>query len=453
MYTYLRICAAVIIGLHLISPYIEIEHIWGAGGFPFIPLLVRLALAAGAASLFWPRLATRAWALGLQALRSLRRHVSGALLAGTASLLALPVFWVARLQHLHWGDAYIFANAISYPGVYLTYSWMAPLDLYLHAKAWLLMHNLAGWDVQTTYAAISVLTGGIFVFSLLHAIDEWGDDLSQRAGTAALALTLGSMQLFFGYVEAYTILPLGILLFLWLGLRFLRGKGELWPASLALALGLGLSPSLFPLPLALLFLAWWAWRRRGWSVGRVALQVAGPMLIVGLAVVALMTAGHHGLDVFFSGADSPGGDKGFAFVPLTMVASKWVHYTMFSWAHLRDILNEQMLIAPLSLLLVVGVLLGLSRRVNWRDPALVFLAIAAASQFLLACTWNADYGGRRDWDLFASAALPMTLLAAYLLNRYVERPERERTYALAVAVSLMHLIPWIYFNTLPWPWT
>ena len=40
--------------------------------------------------------------------------------------LALPVFWVGRLGHLRWGDAYIFANAISHPEVRLTYNWQSP---------------------------------------------------------------------------------------------------------------------------------------------------------------------------------------------------------------------------------------------------------------------------------------------------------------------------------------
>ena len=125
---------------------------------------------------------------------------------------------------------------------------------------------------------------------------------------------------------------------------------------------------------------------------------------------------------------------------------------MFSWAHLRDILNQQVLSAPFSLLAVVGVLALRRKSVDWGDPALRFFAVAAAAYLALTLVWNPDYGGRRDWDLFTSASVPLTALAVYLLNRYLPPAERAKAAGMIAVVSLMHLAPWVWFNTQPWPW-
>ena len=451
MFDYVRVCAAASIVFYLASPYVEIEHVWGAGGFFAIPLAARLLLVAATLPFFWRRLAERLWTASVRGLWLIRSRLGVDVIAGIAAVLSVAVFWGARLGHLHWGDAYIFASAISHPDAMLTYSWQSPLDVYLHAKLWAAANAAWGWDVWTTYALVSCIAGGLFVFVLAQAVTEFVDDGSGRLAAVVLFLSLGSIQLFFGYVESYTILPVCILLFLWLGLRYLSRKGPLWPAAAALAVAHGLSPSTLPLAAALLYLAYRAWRRREAGLDRLVVEVTAPMLVVGLLVLGLMTAGGHGLSYLFA-ADAPGGGDARWFVPLLRTQTRWEHYTMISWPHLRDFLNEQALVAPFGLLLAGGVFWRERRQRIWRQPAVAFLAIAAGAYLLLSFVWNADYGGRRDWDLFAPAAFPLMALAAYLVNRHLPERERNVCVPLVTAVSLIHLIPWVYFNTQPWPW-
>lgn len=445
MLRYLRAYALLVVGFHLVSPWLPIEHVWGAGGFPTLSAPVRLLLA-GAALVSLTPAAELVWAQGQKWTRGWRVRPSLVLAA-----LALPVFWVGRLGHLRWGDAYIFANAISHPEVRLTYNWQSPLDLFGHAKLWALLNAAWGWDVQQTYAVVSCLAGAAYVFVMVETLSAWGRSHSERLTALTLFLTLGSLQLFFGYVESYTVLPVGIILFLVLGLRFLRGQGALWPAATALAVTHSLSLSTLPLSLGLVYLVWRGHRGRGLSAERLALEAGAPLLLAALIVLSVMTAGGHGIDALLS-HDFPGGGDHSWFVPLFRVETRWQHYTMFSWAHLRDILNEQMLVAPFSLAAVLGVL-GLRRKaVDWRDPSFRFLAVAAGAYLFLTLVWNPDYGGRRDWDLFAPASFPLTALAAYLLNRYLEPRARELATVAIAAVSLMHLGPWVHFNAQPWPW-
>jgi hypothetical protein len=76
---------------------------------------------------------------------------------------------------------------------------------------------------------------------------------------------------------------------------------------------------------------------------------------------------------------------------------------------------------------------------------------------LLTFVWNPDYGGRKDWDLFAPSAFVYTLLAAYLFVRQLRdwqaSPGGKRILAriarLLIAVSALHTIAWVYYNTIP----
>ena len=91
-------------------------------------------------------------------------------------------------------------------------------------------------------------------------------------------------------------------------------------------------------------------------------------------------------------------------------------------------------------------------RLSW-DRIARFLAIAAAFSLLFTFVWNPDYGGQRDWDLFALAALPTTLLLIARLP--VALPTAGLLWGGGVpliAVQAWHTLAWIYQNTLPWQW-
>ena len=141
---------------------------------------------------------------------------------------------------------------------------------------------------------------------------------------------------------------------------------------------------------------------------------------------------------------------------------------MFSWPHVRDWLNEQLLVAPVVLpgLALVASELWWVKRHRATDsgdtiadqdasysPRLRFLLVAAIAYLLFTFVWNPDYGGQRDWDLFSLAALPSTLLLALLLPRLLGR--RTDLWGGALPLVLLqawHTAAWIHQNTLPWQW-
>lgn len=427
---------------------------WGFWPVTYLPAWAVWAGALaviGALALWWlvPRHAGAAAQLAKRA-----RRIRPWPLLAALSLLLIIAFFAFPIVHTRWGDAFVLAKGIAYPdpALRLTHSWQAPLAVFAHSQVWLLLGERLRWDdAMPVYRWLSPLAGALFLGVTLALARE------RRPApgwlTYSLLVTLGLLQLFFGYVENYSFAAAGVLAFLWLGLRVLAGVSPLWLAALTLALTHAIHPSTIVLAPALLYLGWRGWQGNQ-SAGRVVLQIVLPMVLVGGATFAWMEWSGHGVYALLN-TDRPGGGDGRWFVPLFATTTRWERYTMFSWAHLRDWLNGQMLVAPIVLPALAVIWAGnrLWTRERFRSGgALPFLGIAAGFYLAFTFVWNPDYGGQRDWDLFSLAALPATLLLAAMAAQVL----RQRRWLLAllplIILQAWHTAAWIYQNTLPWAW-
>lgn len=453
----LRLWGLVVLSLHLAAWQLPEDTAWSLWPYTFFPpwLGWGLALLAGALVItpchnLVSNVLRRGWRVTLSLALPPR------LWFALAALAAGGLFWLARLRHLRWGDAYLLSVALSYPDLDLrvVYNWQAPLTVFLHQRLWqFVAHPLLGWPVENVYAAVSIVCGVFFVYLLLVFTTRLGRSPLESAVLAGLVLSTGSMQLFFGYVENYTIISLGLLVTLYLAWQTAQGQlPPVWPV-LALSLTNAFHPSTVFLWPGMWLLVWLC-RRRGyvsWVGG--GLQLVLPPVLVGAGVLALMESGGHGLSALL-GVDRPGGGDGLWFVPLFQTSTRWQHYTMFSAAHLLDWSNVHLLISPFGLPAIALVLAAargfgaaLFNRPAERDYA-YFLAVTAGMYVLLTWLWNPDYGGRNDWDLFAPSAFVYTLLAGYLLVRGLAHPKKlQAAGVFMVAVSLLHTAAWIFANT------
>ncbi len=458
-----RVWGLTLLTLHLAAYTLPANLAWSLWPYSYIPVWAGWLLAMLVGLLTLPPINAAVW------------RVSGRLWAGfkampvakyrqawfvVAALLSGGLFWAARLRHLRWGDSYLLTVALSYPDLDLrvVYNWQAPFTVFLHQRIWQYVANpLLGWPVETVYATISIVCGMVFVFVLLNFVTDLGHTALEAFVLAGLVLTTGSMQLFFGYVENYTIISLLVMTMLFLGWRTTQRRLSLvWPV-IALSLANAFHPSTVFLWPGMLLLAWFCWRRQRLSLGAVLAQVVLPPLVIGGAVLALIESGGHGLTAFL-GVDRPGGGDGIWFVPLFKTSTEWQHYTMFSVAHFLDWANIHLLISPfgLPLILLIVPAAGYFRLKLFSTPAerefAGFLGMTAFMYILLTWLWNPDYGGQKDWDLFAPSAFVYTLLAGYLLVKALPgRGLLKETSLFALAVSLLHLAAWIFLNTHPLP--
>uniref|UniRef100_A0A7C1JI74 Glycosyltransferase RgtA/B/C/D-like domain-containing protein n=1 Tax=Caldilinea aerophila TaxID=133453 RepID=A0A7C1JI74_9CHLR len=450
---------------------------WGLWPVTYLPtwaVAVGAMAVVGAILLYWlpglqDRLARQRF--GRPPLRPILWLISAALLLA---------FFLFPIAHTRWGDAFILAKGIAFPdpALRLTRSWQAPLDVALHSELWRWLHEPLGWeDAAPVYRLLSPVAGALY---LLVTLALCRLPLLQPAWLPyGLLTTLGLMQLFFGYVENYSFAAAGVLAYLWLGLAVIEGRRPLWLAATVLALTHAMHPSTIVLAPSLLYLG--VLQQRTASAGgnqkpvSIVLQIALPMVLVGGATFLFMEASGHGLAALL-GDDRPGGGDGRWFVPLFETTTRWEHYTMFSWAHFRDLLNNQVLVAPIVLPSLIGVGIAWAvkpREVHTRNrrpgsmhssvselpspdrsfsSSLRFLLIAAAFQLLFITVWNPDYGGQRDWDLFSLAWLSPTLLLALLLPRVMDGRSLAGGIAPLLLLQAWHMIAWIYQNTLPWQW-
>ncbi len=448
--------------LHLAAPRFGEAMAWGLWPVTFVTPPVRWALALSVAILCLPPVSSRLLAVLRPLTRSPQMPPSPPWrLFTAAALLSLPIFWTWRLAHTRWGDAYLLTNAISYPdpALRLVFTWQAPATVFWHAQLWALGQRLWQWpDAFLAYALTSTAAGGVFVLTALLLAWEVGRTRGQRLLLAGLLLSLGTMQLFFGYVENYSLPAAAILLYLWLAARCLTGKTPLWLATLVLAMAHGLHPSTLNLAPSLLILMLANARRRGWP--RTLLHAAGPLLLVGAGVILLMEAGGHGIAALLT-SDRPGGGDARWLVPLWTTTTRWEHYTMFSWGHLLDIANQQLLSAPISLAAALLSVPGwryirpaLAASAAWLPAYARFLIVAAAGSLLFIWLWNPDYGGQRDWDLFSLASLPLTVLAGLLVGHALnEEGDRWQAALPLLGAAIFHSAAWIFQNTRPWEWS
>ena len=364
---------------------------------------------------------------------------------GAAWAMALPSLFAAfvalRQRNLRLGDGAMLTQWVELRvhtvGHQVTYD--EPLELYFHSLAYRVLHAAFDWDVAASYGLLSALAGLAFILLLValwrDAAAESGAPLTALA--IGLSLATPSVQLFFGYVENYSLVAVASLGYALVALRSLeRGLSPLWPAA---ALGLAISFHVLAgwLGPSLLFVFWHHAASRT-PAGRVALlaQMGAVSLVpVGLTVAAMTAVG---VPVAALGETHLAALK---FIFLVPPEAPYFVYPAFSAAHWRDIVNQIALtsLAPLALIAVVARRLpaGIWRR----DARLGFFAWAAGFLHVFGLVWNAENGAALDWDLFALTGFFDALLAARCLQcaefaRGDEARLQRGLPALALGVSL-----------------
>ena len=234
-------------------------------------------------------------------------------------------------------------------------------------------------------------------------------------------ITLGSLQLFFGYGESYTLVTLASCWYVLAALRSLLRGGRAVSPALALVLAIALHALALCLVPSFLFLVWQKHRpaRIEALLGRRIRRIALPVAIVA-AWVLYSKFYSHSLPLF---ADS---DRGT--------------YGLLSPAHLLFLLNAALLVSPFGLIWAGA--FGLSKQKP--DPDVRFLRWSALGPLVLMFAHDAYLGGR-DWDLMSFPGLFCTLWGFSCMSRAGGFSAGQAAVAI-VPVMAMHTALWIGIN-------
>ena len=424
--TILSIVGIVALLLHWFASFSYSNWLWGFNHYFFLPSPWTNILLGLGCILCLPWIALRAvgfhehlsdkWTPG--------RRTQSIVTAILASVMAV-LFWLLRSHNHFLGDGNLLIRQLE------AGSWFHPhetLDRMIHYAFFVFAHNRMGLDAESAYSVLSVGAGCVYVIASMRL----GLLLGQRFFVPALLLTLGTVELFMGYVESYSLATAVMLVYIVLALEHLSGKRRLiWPA-VALALGIALHHALvFMIPsILVLFLVQ--------PYGSVA-RPSRPAIRAGIFV--LIVAG-----ILSTSLLAESGALSQLLVPLSSTETS--QYTLISLNHLVDLINAQMLITPLGWIPAALLTIAFLRTKSLRClPKYGFLAVLVIMSFAYILLLRPGLGGSRDWDLwsfgFTTSAIAGVCYVAYALRN--SKVARYSLYIILV-VGFFHILPWITVN-------
>lgn len=347
-----------------------------------------------------------------------------------SALFFIP-FWLLRERLYFLGDGAQIISRLN--SGELAVHWAEPLEIFLHVKAFNLADKLWQVDSSIVYAIISCLAGVVFVFLALLLADFWGKERREKVLIFLILLSMGSAQLFFGYVEHYSLLYVFIFAFILSSLGYLKGKVKWFVPLVAFVLAsLSHVSSLYLFP-SLLFL--FATKGRNGKSSSIRKFL---ILGLGLVFVGLLLAMYKR----YSWTISP------IFVPLSEDTYAAPGYLLFSVSHILDFANQQLLTSPVGLVMLLAPLGCMIRGSFFKDQAFQFLLLVSTFQLLFGFLVDPDLGASRDWDLFSVAVLGYTILGLFvLLNLLRDKPRFGYLSLVLLLTSLYSTVPWIILNS------
>ncbi len=420
MKLYLRIAVSLYLLLLLLAGtgYLDL---WGIYHLSIFPGEVAVGIIVLALLFVWLPTTSVSWLLD-KVPRVTVGRTSSIIILITCTVAAIVVFAVGRSENLLLGDGYKRIQMMEQPIDFWPTEY---IDLVAHR----LLYQLVG-SAEVSYLITGVASGVVFLAAAYLFIRGLKADRTTATAAGLIIVGIAQMQFFFGYVESYAIMAALAALFLLFGYRYASGRKQFWLAMLFfVTAGIFHLSAWFFLP-GMLYLLMLRGKRTGNSIYKWA---CGLIIVVALALATVYYFEFEGNRIF---------------VPITAIATN--PYSLFSLSHLFDIANELLLVAPLSLLLVLGVLVANRKKHQLGSPGTIFLSLCTLGGLLVLVAVDPILGAVRDWDLLSLYGLPLTFLAAsFVRTALTEKRDRCIVVAAAAAILLAHSVPWIVSNTKP----
>ncbi len=427
--THLPIAVSILVVIFLLRflPLIvDVDRLWGINHLRFIPDAYKAVFLLSGLLAFiilvpsLNRAVLKLYGNVAEMLMVKNRHIAWSLLCG----LSVLVFWILKPELYFLGDSFqVVGNFAS--GHPVDVKWTETGAV--HAAqliAYLLPESIQ--DIgRMAYAFLSVLSGGIFIFVLLSLSRMLGEDSLQRFGLFILLLFGGWLLLFFGYTENYPVLWPFVGLYLLFALRYLRGTGRIWPVMLLLALSIYIHMQSIILVPSLLYLFICRGKGRKWfNEFRKVILISAGILVMASCVLLVR-------DILMNP------ELSLILIPFIDGRPPVAYYTLFSKAHIFDILNFLLLVSPLFLVLIYFARKEMKAIVQNGEH--IFLGLAALAGLIFLVLLDPKLGMARDWDLFALAGFLLTL---FLLNLIKDKVDKKLIPTLSM-LSVLLAFPFI----------
>lgn len=433
----LRLCylmAAFMIGLHLLAARERGPQTWGFHHLGYLPWPWALFLGGVALLLVLPPVA------GILAgrLDGTMARLGEPGQARTAAVLVIVIsvacFWFGRVQEFFLSDSRLLIDGIDEAARHFAADTMA-IRVHEIVHRW-----LAGFGSATaSFRAVSMGSGLVWLAAMLGTVGAMTPDGRSRFLLGGLIVTAGLTKLFYGYPETSPLLAAAVALFILAGVRVVRGGGgEWWLAAAAVVASAMHVTGILVLPAVFVALK----ARLGMSARARLALIAAPIAVFAIYAAVWLTRPE-------STGVNPYGSYWEEFTPLAGPLHAKQAYTLFSWPHLVDIVNEMILLGPFVLagwVAAVALIRRSGRRFLVEQPVAAFLVSLLVPFLLLSLLFHRKLGAARDWDLVATVAVPSILLFGFWLVGAAAREAGARRTQVGLALitaSLLHLAGWV----------
>jgi len=424
----------IFIIFHLVSAFFPNDYLWGVDQWFYLPAGLVAILFIVASFLFLvPKSAVNKLNFSL---------FSGKIYFFLIPLLSALPFWVFRQKMFLLGDGTILLRSIE-TGV--MYKPEEPLEYLVHSAFYGFMNKYFSVTPQLSWAVISIFCGVLFVFFSMLIADYLGKTDLRKFLIFTSIITTGTIQLFFGYVETYSITALLVLVSIYFAVTSFEKKNHVYYAFFVFSFSVCFHPSAAGFSPAFFYLFIVTLKKRDGFFRKIYHTALTGILAV--FPVAIMLSLFHSAGFFLKDflATYSGGEH---ILPLSSNGlSHHVPYTLFSLKHILDIINEYLLIAPLTVFAGVLLIKKAGRMKNLLSEKLfTFLLIASAFTFLFCFIFNHEKGFSRDWDIFSHSALPLTIFSILVIIKFC-RYHLRRTALILTGCCLLHVLPWVVVNS------
>jgi tetratricopeptide (TPR) repeat protein len=344
-----------------------------------------------------------------------------------AGIIFLFIYlYPAKLHLLGDGAVLLRSVPLGITGDQITLSFRnQPLMFWIYKTAMSLHPFEAAPNAHTVYYAIDIFTMVAYLALLFWFFRYVSQPLLEKIFLGGIVLFGAGFQFFFGYVENYVLqyfATTAYILTAWLALE--KRIHVVIPiiffiTMVALHLGsIVFIPSLF----ALIFLLWK--KKKVHAViflGIIIIAGVGALFLVGFNPIDMMKHLRSGSVDFLKPFEG-----GYGNFP----------YAMFSLKHIVDLGNAHLLLAPLGIILSIILIPALPKERRWNNPILLFFLITIGCGLFFTFVINSALGLARDWDLFSSFFVPLSILPVYLLIQQNQWKER-RYIILLIAMFLL----------------
>ncbi|MBI5021467.1 MAG: hypothetical protein HZB59_08530 [Ignavibacteriales bacterium] len=366
---------------------------------------------------------------------SLSRFYRRLILTTIFFLFAL-ICWMVKEKIFLLGDGYLMLRILptlqNVSDHYFTRN--EPLPFILVGKLWQFLRAFSPSIIpEIPFIIISILSGLISLFFIWSIAKIITSDFVTRLLLALFFFASGGTQLFFGYVENYSLLYLFMLLFLWSSLKYLENEIDLLYPSVVYGFLFVSHFGVFIIAPALIVLYYHSYRAN--KIKEIVTSIGATIITIAALLWLFGYSSKIFTDQLFQSSNR--------FIQFTSGQD----YQFISWGHLINNINIQILISPFALITVIILLPSLLKQIFKGDRIILFLSVIAAGGIVFTAVLNFRIGMSRDWDLIAPFLLGIIVLAGYAWNKIeFDHTEKNKLLTMIVIISIIHTAAWISVN-------